>query len=45
LVFLLYEGITRRPPSTRVRLIAQQVGMLLLLGFMIFLIFNDILRL
>ena len=45
LVFLLYEGITRRPPSTRVRLVAQQVGMLLLLGFMIFLIFNDILRL
>ncbi|MGM0704692.1 MAG: RIP metalloprotease RseP [Bacteroidota bacterium] len=45
LVFLIYEGITRRPPSTRVRLIAQQVGMLLLLGFMIFLIFNDILRL
>lgn len=45
LVFLIYEGITRRPPSTRVRLIAQQVGMILLLGFMIFLIFNDILRL
>lgn len=45
LVFLIYEGITRRPPSTRVRLVAQQVGMLLLLGFMIFLIFNDILRL
>ncbi len=45
LVFLIYEGITRRPPSTRVRLIAQQIGMLLLLGFMVFLIFNDILRL
>lgn len=45
LMFLIYEGITRRPPSTRVRLVAQQVGMLLLLGFMIFLIFNDILRL
>lgn len=45
LVFLLYEGITRRKPSTRVRLVAQQVGMILLLGFMVFLIFNDILRL
>ena len=45
LVFLLYEGVTRRKPSVRVRLVAQQVGMILLLGFMTFLIFNDILRL
>lgn len=45
LMFLLYEGITRRRPSVRVRMVAQQVGMILLLGFMAFLIFNDILRL
>ncbi len=45
LVFLLYEAITRRRPSVRVRLVAQQVGMILLIGFMAFLIFNDILRL
>jgi len=45
LMFLLYEGITRRRPSVRARLVAQQVGMILLLGFMAFLIFNDILRL
>lgn len=45
LVFLLYEAITRRRPSVRVRLVAQQIGMILLLGFMAFLIFNDILRL
>ena len=45
LMFLIYEGITRRPPSVRVRLIAQQAGMILLLGFMAFVIFNDILRL
>lgn len=45
LLFLLYEAITRRRPSVRVRLVAQQVGMILLLGFMAFLIFNDILRL
>ncbi len=45
LLFLLYEGITRRRPSVRVRLVAQQIGMILLLGFMAFLIFNDILRL
>lgn len=45
LVFLLYEAVARRRPSVRVRLVAQQVGMILLLGFMAFLIFNDILRL
>jgi regulator of sigma E protease len=45
LLFLLYEGITRRRPSVRVRPVAQQVGMILLRGFMAFLIFNDILRL
>jgi regulator of sigma E protease len=45
LLFLLYELVTRRPPSVRVRMVAQQVGMILLLGFMAFLIFNDILRL
>lgn len=45
LVFLLYEGITRREPSLRVRMVMQQIGMVLLLCLMAFLIFNDILRL
>ncbi len=45
LVFLLYEGITRREPSLKVRMVLQQVGMVLLLSLMVFLIFNDILRL
>ena len=45
LMFLLYEAVTRRRPSVRTRLVAQQIGMILLLGFMTFLIFNDILRL
>ncbi|MEX0600111.1 MAG: RIP metalloprotease RseP [Rhodothermales bacterium] len=45
LVFLLYEGIVRREPSLRFRMITQQIGMILLLVFMTFLIFNDILRL
>lgn len=45
LVFLLYEGITRREPSLRFRMVTQQIGMILLLAFMTFLIFNDILRL
>ena len=44
LVFLLYEGITRREPSLRVRMWLQQIGMALLLVFMTFLVFNDILR-
>ncbi len=41
LVFLIYEGITRREPSLKVRMIAQQVGLLLVLGLMAFVIFND----
>jgi len=45
LLFLLYEAVTRRRPSVRVRLVAQQVGMILLIGFMAFIIFNDIMRL
>ena len=45
LVFLIYEGITRRAPSLRVRMALQQIGMVLLLVFMVFVIFNDILRL
>ena len=45
LLFLLYEGITRREPSLKVRMVTQQVGMVLLLTLMAFLVFNDILRL
>lgn len=45
LVFLIYEGIVRREPSLRFRMVTQQVGMVLLLAFMVFLVFNDILRL
>lgn len=45
LVFLLYEGITRREPSVRVRMVVQQIGLVLILGFMAFVIFNDLLRL
>lgn len=45
LVFLIYEGIVRREPSLKVRMVMQQVGMVLLLVFMVFVIFNDILKL
>jgi regulator of sigma E protease len=44
LVFLAYEGITRREPSLKVRMAIQQVGMVLLLVFMAFVIFNDAAR-
>ncbi|MCS7082462.1 MAG: RIP metalloprotease RseP [Bacteroidetes bacterium] len=44
-VFLLYEAIARREPSVRVRLVTQQIGMALLLGLMIFVVFNDLSKL
>lgn len=42
LVFLLYEGITRREPSLKVRMVLQQIGFVLIIGLMIFVTFNDI---
>ncbi len=45
LMFLLYEGITRREPSLKLRMIMQNIGMFILFAFMIFLILNDIMRL
>lgn len=44
LMFLIYEGITRREPSLKVRMTLQQIGMVLIIGLMIFVTFNDILR-
>lgn len=44
LMFLIYEGITRREPSAKVRMALQQIGFLLLVALMIFATFNDILR-
>ncbi len=44
LVFLIYEGITRREPSVKFRMVVQQVGFVLLLVFMVFVIFNDAVR-
>ena len=45
LMFLLYEGITRREPSLKVRMVMQNIGMIILVAFMAFLIVNDFLRL
>ncbi len=44
LVFVLVEGVLRREVSLKVRIAAQQVGFLVLLGFMIFVIANDIMK-
>lgn len=44
LMFLIYEGITRREPSLRVKMALQQIGFVLIIGLMIFATFNDILR-
>ncbi len=44
LVFLAYEGVVRREPSLKVRMVVQQVGVALILALMVFVIFNDAIR-
>lgn len=44
LVFLAIEAVIRRPLSIKVRLYTQQVGMAILLTFIAYVIFNDIVR-
>jgi regulator of sigma E protease len=44
-VFLLYEGITRRKPSERVRMALQQIGFVIIIAIFILVTFNDVLRL
>ena len=44
-LFLLIEAITRREPSVKVRLIAQQIGMVFILGLMILILVNDSIQL
>jgi regulator of sigma E protease len=43
-MFLVYEGITRREPSPKVRMGLQQLGFVFLIGLIILITFNDILR-
>lgn len=43
-VFLLIEAITRKEPSPKIRIISQQIGMVLILGLMLLIIFNDFIR-
>jgi len=44
LVFLAYEGVVRREPSLKVRMVVQQLGVALILALMVFVIFNDAVR-
>lgn len=44
LMFLGYEAIFRREVPTRIRLAIQQAGMLLLLVFMAFVLYNDLIH-
>jgi len=44
LVFLTIEGITRKPISTKIKMVVQQVGMALLLALMVFVVINDFLH-
>ena len=44
LMFLIYEGITRKEPSAKVRMALQQIGFLLIIALFIFVTFNDIIR-
>jgi regulator of sigma E protease len=43
-MFLLYEAVTRREPSVKVRMALQQIGIVLIIGIFIFVTFNDIMR-
>jgi regulator of sigma E protease len=43
-VFLVYEGIFRREIPAKVKIFIQQVGFVLLLVFMAFVLYNDIIR-
>ena len=43
-VFLLYEMATGRPPHQRVLEVAQMIGMVLLLGLILFANGNDLLK-
>lgn len=45
LVFLIYEGIVRKEPSEKFKIVAQNIGFIVLLTLMVFVIFNDITKL
>jgi regulator of sigma E protease len=44
LVFLCIEGVIRKEVPVKIKLIVQQVGMVLIMGLMLFVVYNDIVR-
>lgn len=44
LVFIILEGVARREVPVKIKLGFQQAGVIILLGFMIFVLYNDIVR-
>lgn len=44
LAFMVYEGVTRRKPNAKVENIIHSIGFILLMGLMLFISFNDVLR-
>ena len=45
LVFLLIEGVTGKSPSDKTKIIAQYVGMVIILLLMVLAFYNDIVHL
>ena len=43
-MFLVYEIVSGHKPSDKFMEVAQKIGMVLLLGLMVFIIFNDIIK-
>ncbi len=44
LVFIIYEWITRRPPSDRIKIASQYFGAICLFSLMIYVTFNDVFK-
>jgi regulator of sigma E protease len=44
LVFLIYEAVARKEPSDKFKIVAQNIGFVVLLTLMVFVIFNDVLK-
>jgi regulator of sigma E protease len=42
MVFLCWEAVTRKKPSERVLIIAQNVGLAFILGLMVFVLYLDL---
>lgn len=43
-MFLLYEGIFRKPVSHKIQIVVQNVGFIVLMAFMAFVVYNDIIN-